>query len=517
MPGPMIGQPFAMPMVKPFLPKALQPWLYLACAVVFQLVNTLYLGSMQQMMGATQLMQEDIMFVFICGEVGVAMPFPFLFRLKFRFTNRQLELFATSGMLACMVLTQVLFACTDVHQTMPLLCLLSYACGFMKLMATFEVMSNIQLWMTPRRDFRIFFPLLYMIVLGDISGSTWLSQLLTYHTGAWQSMPWLVIGLLTLVLLFMFACTRHFRFMKPLPFISIDWLGLAMWSVALLTAIWIFLYGEHYNWADSALWRLVVVAEVVTVALTVGRMLHIRHPYLDPKAFAYKTLVPILLMFAVAEVMNATPQVLQNAYTGAVMRWGMMTLAPLNLITFAGNITGCLFCLWWMKMTRVPYTRLLTVGFALLLAYQVMMYFMVFPGLPLEQLFVPTFLRSFGYTIFFTTLTLYLEELMPFQHFFMGLTICGFIRNGLMATVTEGVYDFLLRYHVMDNLVSAHPYTPVESLLTGIKQLYGVTCLGGCAFMLVLMLWHVGPVRSTLKRLPYWGKLGHEMRKELGR
>ena len=182
----MIGQPFAMPMVKPFLPKALQPWLYLACAVVFQLVNTIFLGSIQQMVGSTQLMQEDIMFVFICGEVGVAMPFPLLFRLKFRFTNRQLELFAVSGMTACLLLTLALFNLTDVHQTMPLLCLLSYACGYFKLMATFEIFSNIQLWMTPKRDFRIFFPLLYMVVLGDISASSWISQQLTYYTGSWQ-------------------------------------------------------------------------------------------------------------------------------------------------------------------------------------------------------------------------------------------------------------------------------------------------------------------------------------------
>lgn len=170
-----------------------------------------------------------------------------------------------------------------------------------------------------------------------------------------------------------------------------------------------------------------------------------------------------------------------------------------------------------MKMTRQPYTRLLTVGFGLLLCYQVAMYFLVFPGLPLEALVVPTFLRSFGYSIFFTTLTVYLEELMPFHHFFMGLTICGFIRNGLVANITEGVYGYLLRLHVMDNLVSAHPYTPEMSLLAAIKLLFGVTCLGGCAFMLLLMLWHVGPVRSTLKRLPYWGKVGQAMRKELGR
>ena len=156
-----------------------------------------------------------------------------------------------------------------------------------------------------------------------------------------------------------------------------------------------------------------------------------------------------------------------------------------------------------MKMTRQAYTRLLTIGFALLLSYQVAMYFIVYPGLNFEMLIVPTFLRSFGYTIFFVTMTLYLEELMPFQHFFMGLTICGFIRNGLLSTMTESIYAFLLRYHIMDNLVSAHPYTPEMSLLTGIKQLYGVTCMGGCFFLLLLMLWHVSPVRSTLKHLPY--------------
>ena len=90
----MIGRPFAMPMIKPFIPKKVQPWLYLLCAVIFQMVNTVYMGSMQQMVGDLGIMREDVSFIFLCGVVGVAMPFPILFRLKFRYTNRQLELFA---------------------------------------------------------------------------------------------------------------------------------------------------------------------------------------------------------------------------------------------------------------------------------------------------------------------------------------------------------------------------------------------------------------------------------------
>ena len=134
MADPMIGRPFAMPMLKPFIPKALQPWTYLLMAVIFQLVNVTYMGNMHEMMGAMSIMREDATFIFLCGVVGVAMPFPILFRLKFRFTNRSLLLFSVSGMIVCIVLSLL-------TESIPVLCVLSYACCFMKLMATFECFS----------------------------------------------------------------------------------------------------------------------------------------------------------------------------------------------------------------------------------------------------------------------------------------------------------------------------------------------------------------------------------------
>lgn len=509
MPGPpTLNGPFTMPMVKDFIPRRLQPWLYVVCAVIFQMVGGIYMGSLQQMVGEWSVMREDVTFIAMCGIVGVAMPFPVLFRLKFRYTNRQLELFAISGMLICNLLTLWV-------RWMPLLCVISYVCCFMKLMATFEIMSNIQLWMTPKRDFRIFFPLLYIIVLCDMSLSSYVAGQLTYYFGSWQAMQAFIITLLAAVLVFFLTCVRDFRFMKPLPFISIDWLGAILWSVVLLQIIWLFNYGEFYNWSDGAMWRHVLYALPFTIYFAIQRMRHIRHPYIDPKAFEYKTLWPILFMFAVAELMNSTPTALENVFTGSVLHYGYLTTSVQNLIVIAGNITGCLFCMWWMKMLKFPYTRLLTIGFAFLLVYQVWMYFLISPVIEAYMLTVPTFIRSFGYTIFFVTLTLYLNELMPFQHFFMGLTIAGFIRNGVVDTICTGVYSYLLRYHVADNLARALPFDATQSTMMGIKQLYGVTCIGGCAFLLLLMLWHVQPVHSTLKHLPYWNVIGRQMRKEL--
>ena len=515
MADPFIGRPFAMSMVKPFIPKALQPWIYLLFAVIFQLVDTVYMGSMQQMLGSTGLMREDVQFLFLCGVVGVAMPFPILFRLKFRFTNRQLELFSITGMIVCLLLTLALFNFTDCTQTLPLLCVLSYACCFMKLMATFEVFSNIQLWMTPKRDFKIFFPLLYIVILGDMSGSSWVSQQLTYYCGSWQAMQWLIIGLLTIVLLFFYTCTQPFRFMKPLPFVSVDWLGLALWSAFLLEVIWLFCYAEYYNWTDSRLWCAVLCIVPFTFLFAFNRMRHIHHAYIDLNVFKYKALWPILVMFAVAELMNSTPNALQNIFTGQIMHWGMMTTSFLNLVVIFGNVTGCLFCLWWMKMLRLPYTRLLTIGFGFLLVYQLLMYFLITPGAAFYMLWVPTFIRSFGYTIFFVTLTLYLEELLPFQHFFMGLTIAGFVRNGLVDTMCSGIYSYWMRRLTAYNLSGTLPFTVPDGIMMSIKQLYGATCLGASFFMLLMLLWHVTPVRSTMKHVPYWGKIGREMRREL--
>lgn len=45
MPGPpTLTGPFTMPMVKDFIPRRLQPWIYVVCAVIFQM-ETVYIWA----------------------------------------------------------------------------------------------------------------------------------------------------------------------------------------------------------------------------------------------------------------------------------------------------------------------------------------------------------------------------------------------------------------------------------------------------------------------------------------
>ena len=91
MPGPpMLQGPFRVPSFNGYIPRRLQPWIYLLFAFIFLMSGGIYGGAMSQVMGEYSLMREDVLMIIMFNVVGVAMPFPFLFKMKFHFTNRQL-------------------------------------------------------------------------------------------------------------------------------------------------------------------------------------------------------------------------------------------------------------------------------------------------------------------------------------------------------------------------------------------------------------------------------------------
>ena len=503
---PMLQGPFRVPSFNSYVPRRLQPWIYLLFAFIFQLSGGIYGGAMSHVMGEYSLMREDVLMVIMCNVVGVAMPFPFLFKMKFRFTNRSLLLNAALVIAVC----NVLIVWTE---SLPVMCALSYIAGFFKLCGTFECMSNIQLWMTPKRDFTVFFPLLYCIVLGNIALSPWITEHLIYIYQDWRIINWTMAGAMLTVALVVYVTTHDFRFMKPLPFISVDYLGCLLWSAWMLEFIFFFNYGEYYNWLDSKVMRMDVVLFLVTGYFCISRMMHIRHPYISPEAWRYKRLIPLLILFAFVEFMGSTPKVLQTAFTGGVLHFGNLTTNVLNVVEWGAVIMGCLFCLLWCKVLHWKYTRLLTIGVAAMVGYPVMMYFLIDQGLPIERLYLPTALRSFGNAIFFCMLTVYLEELMPFQHFFMGLTMAGIIRNGPVATMCSGLFSFGIRHQMADNMARGLPYDATQLLMISVRQLYGITCLIGIAVLLIFLIWDIEPVRSTLKKMPSWNFVGKMMKK----
>ena len=502
--------PRVMPIFRPIVPKWVQPWVCLLCAFAFQLSGVVYGGVVSHFMGATCLMREDATMITLCGVVGSCVPFPMLFRLKFRFTSRQLIVTAAVIVGACNI-------CATLTQWVPLLCLLSFVAGFFKLCGTFENMSNIQLWITHKRDFTIFFPVLFSIIVGCMSLSPWLSLQLSYVSQDWRLMNWLVAGVMFGFALLYFIITRDFRFMKPMPFLGIDYIGMTLWTAVMLEIIFLFNYGEFYNWWNGAPFRTMAILMPVTLYLAIERMRHIRHPYISPAAWLHKRLLPLLALFALMELVNSTPKVLQNAFVGSTLHYGIMQTSELYMAELFGTVCGMSFIVFWVKVMHLKYTRLLTIGTAAMLVYTLWLYLLVEPGIPIESLYAPVWWRAFGIAIFFAVLTIYLNDLMPFDQFFMGLMMAGMVRNGVVQTVCSGIYSYHLRHHIADNLSRGLPYDTPQALLLSVKQLYGFTSIVALVVLMAFLLWNIQPVRSTMRKIPYWNVVGRIMRRKNAR
>ena len=215
MAGPNI--PTRVMMFRDFVPDRIRVFLCLLFALIFQFSGGIYLSSVSQMVGSTALMQEDIMMAGYASFVGMTVVFPILFRLKFRFTTRSILLFICPSLILCNIITMY-------TESLPVLVIFCFIAGVLRMWGTFEALSNVQLSITPTRDFAVFFPVVYMIVLGSIQ----LSGLATVYLGYWANWKYMhlfIIGLLLIMWALVAMLTHHFRFMKPMPLFGIDWLG----------------------------------------------------------------------------------------------------------------------------------------------------------------------------------------------------------------------------------------------------------------------------------------------------
>ena len=521
--APVLNGPFTMPMFRRFVPRRVQPWMYVFMAVTFQVSGGLYLGTLNQMVGETSWMREDLMMCQYANLAGMAIYFPLLFRMKFRFTNKTLLCWAAGGMLACNLLVP--------HITfLPLLWAVCFVSGVCKIQGTFECMSNIQLWMTPKRDFTVFFPMLHIVILGSMQVSDLAATWLMYHYH-WSCMHWFVAGLMLLDLCLLVGLTRHFRVVRKFPLVGIDWLGAVLWALLLLEVAYFFNYGEWYDWWNSPVMRELAAVIVLTAILCIWRMQTIRHPYLEPQMWGYRHLLPVLLLITCVEVFLATEHVLEEAFCGEVMHYAETVAVRLDFPALAGILGGCLFAYWWMHVRRLPYLRLITVGIGALAAYLLCFYFTVSSDIPVSRLYLPVACRGFAYAVLSATFMTCLEELMTFRHFFQALSVFNMLHMVVGGVMGAALYSHGLSYCMADNLSrygasidgvavsrwGVHLPAFVEDFVSrlteiSIKQIYGWTVYA-CLFLLLLFLLYDAPLRRELKRMPPW----HALRKEIAR
>lgn len=314
---------FSMPMYAGWVPQCIRPWIYVLMAFCFQFSNGIYLGAMNNIIGERGIMREDVLMCLYATLTGMAFYFPLLFRMKFRFSNKLLLMSAASVILVCNLLTML-------PLPLPITWALCVVCGMAKIQGTFECMSSIQLWMTPKRDFGVFFPLLHLVLLTSIEYSAYLAAWFAYEAH-WQLMHWFIIALMVGVLLVQMVFTHHFHAMPQIvPLRGIDWLGALLWIVFTLQMVYLLNYGDWLDWWNSSTFRLLCGTSLLTLAVCLQRMWHHPQPFFEPAMWNYRYVVPVILLIGVVEMLFSSEHVIEMVYYEEVMHYADHTYEWLN-------------------------------------------------------------------------------------------------------------------------------------------------------------------------------------------
>lgn len=511
---------FAMPMYHDFVPKWIRPWIYVVLAFCFQLSNGMYLGAMNNIVGEWGIMREDVQMCLYATLIGMALYFPVLFRMKFRFSNKLLLMTSAAVIVVCNLLATF-------RMPLPLLWALCVVCGMAKIQGTFECMSTIQLWMTPKRDFGVFFPILHIILLCSIEVAGYLAAWFAFDMH-WTYMHWLVMALMLVVLLVQALLTRPFHAMPQIvPLKGIDWMGALLWCVLWLQVAWLLNYGDWLDWWHSSDFSLVTGTMLITLAVCLQRMMHHPKPYIEPAMWTYHNVVPVILLIGVVEALFSCEHVLEMVYYEEVMHYADHTYEALNQWSLPGIVAGCLFSIGWLKLMRWNVYKLIALALVAFCIYAGGFYVLVDSNISIEQLRIPILWRGFSYAVLCISFMWCLHAIMSFEHFFQALSVFNVLHMFVGGLVGAALHGRGMKYYVADGFTRCSGYVDsvrlsaravdfpqmmngiVEGFLAqSVKILFGWTLIAGLFFAALMLLWDIPMVRYQVKHIPAWPVVG---------
>ena len=482
--------------------------LYACYLAVFQFANGFYFSTMAQLEGERALTASDTHMMGFTTLIGCCFFFPWAFRLKFRFTNK------TSLTVAAAVLLGInlLFPHVRSHALLLLLC---YVGGFFRLYGTFECLSNLLPRVTPTFNYAVFLSFVFFTVIGCVGIFDWAAVQIIHHYG-WQHVHATATLLCILLIVAVQLSMRHFRPMPAKPLSGTDPLGMLLWSVFILAAIFAFCYGEELDWLHDRRIRLAIGISLLSLAASLWRMTYVRHAFIDYAAFRCPNLLCLLLLFLGLDVLLGAQTVLQNTFASHILGYGQTTMAWLKFPEWIGAAAAAVFCL--VGRTRLHW-RLRTLAFWSLfavVAYEWLMCRLIWQDLSLAQLWLPSFLVGFGHVGVFIALTVYAQAYCDFKYYFQVLCILGFIRMGLGDAVGVAVWG-----HALSGTMSQHlsavgmmsdwsgnigfdrMVTAVanEALIESLRELYGWATVTGVGVLIVAnVVAHVGAWKKKVCR-----------------
>lgn len=496
------NQPFSIPQIR-FIPEPLKPWLMILFIIIFNCTGGVYLAAVSEMVGSTQLLQEDIMMAGYASLVGMALFFAIMFRLKWAVRPK-------STLSTCIpILIAANLICMNTN-SVPLLVATCLVAGFFRMWAIYECNSTIQLWITPKRDMSIWFCYIYLMVNGTIQ-ITGIASLSFSVWASWQYMHLFIIGALIVMYIVVLIFYKGIPVMPRMPLLGIDWIGMLLWGATAMSIVFICVYGEHYDWWQSQHIVTATILGVATLVLNLLRASFLRHPYISLKIFSFP-IVPIsVIVIILMDILLAPSHIFEHILMEGVLGYDQLNIMSLNWVALVGVLAGIVFAWQTFARRKWTYQRMLVIAFSCFAIHLAYFYFYIDYNLPKEALFFPIFIRSVGYVIV-AILLLTANTRLPFPFIFLhGLSFQNMFSAALGAPIGTAIVGRWLNVtmtrnamwigesfdHVNHNIVhrpfgELYGAVQVQALLESMKEIYGWLLVVAIGCLICLMLRYSG-------------------------
>ncbi|MBQ3212498.1 MAG: hypothetical protein IJB40_03130 [Alistipes sp.] len=496
------NKPFSIPQIR-FIPEKVKPWLLILFIIVFNCTGGVYLAAVSDMVGSTQLLQEDIMMAGYASLVGMALFFAIMFRLKWAVRPKT----ALGSCISALIAANLICMHTA---SVPVLVGVSLVAGFFRMWAIYECNSTIQLWITPKRDMSIWFCYIYLIVNSTIQ-LTGIAALSFSVWASWHYMYWLIIGALLVMYLIVIICYKGISIMPRLPLLGIDWIGMLLWGATAMSVLFICVYGEHYDWWQSEHIWFATVLGVVSLGLNLWRATFLRHPYISLAIFKIPIVPTCVGIILVMDLLLAPSHIFEHALMEGVLGYDHLNTLTLNWVAIVGVVIGIVFTWQTFARRKWTYQRMLVIAFSCFAFYLAYFYFRIDYNLPKEALYLPVILRSAGY-VMVAVMMLTANSRLPFPYIFLhGLSFQNMFSAALAAPIGNAIVGRALKIVMtrnamllgdrMDNVGLSTSHAPfgklhgmvqVQALVESMKEIYGWLLLVAIVCLIGLILRYSG-------------------------
>jgi DHA2 family multidrug resistance protein len=475
--------------------------LYLRLPVLFLLfftalaANGIFLGNTNEISNSLGVYSEPYTEAYNALYIGMGLGLIFHFRVKLRFTNKQLLLFG----LTMQLLMNIVCATTSNTTVFVTACLLI---GFAKISALIEIQV---IWMfiwSKKLDSSRVYPFVYFTALSGIYFLTWLTTWLAYNFD-WRLSYIAIIILILLCILFSLLLVENNPLKRKMPFYQIDFLGLVLLATSMLLLNYATINGKVEDWFASRWIVSACFGSAITFLLFLQRQLRLKRPLFDLSLFKRATFRRGLFYFFILGVF--IPGTFQSAFSGSILKYDMVTNMVLNLYLVPGIFIGCIVCYFWYYFKQDP-DILIFSGFLCFVIYHVLMYQNFSSSFSMNDFLWPSGIKGFATALIYISVGLLTTKDMKLNQVISAAGVMLIVRSFLGSGIFSALYTYFFytqRIRHLEYLAGAKDangffeqgdkagiYLKLQeqATLTAAKEVTGFIVIAGAVWLVFLLV-----------------------------